>query len=126
MARMPQVSARELVRFLKAQGFVEDRQSGSHLTLRHTTRKLTVTVPAHTGVDVGRGLAVRLLKDAGLPWTTTSGCAEPVAGEGDHRTGWPSHEIEPPAGRTRPAGHDVACPGGYFGTEARKSATCWA
>ena len=29
MARLPQVSARELVRFLKAQGFVEDRQSGA-------------------------------------------------------------------------------------------------
>ena len=34
MARLPQVSARELVRFLKAQGFVDDRQSGAHLTLR--------------------------------------------------------------------------------------------
>ena len=45
MARMPQVSARELVRFLKAQGFVEDRQSGAHLTLRHPARKITVTVP---------------------------------------------------------------------------------
>lgn len=33
MSRMPQVTARELVRFLKAQGFGEDRQSGSHLTL---------------------------------------------------------------------------------------------
>jgi hypothetical protein len=31
MTRMPQVTARELVQFLKAQGFVEDRQSGSHL-----------------------------------------------------------------------------------------------
>jgi hypothetical protein len=30
---MPQVTARELVRFLRAQGFAEDRQSGSHLTL---------------------------------------------------------------------------------------------
>jgi predicted RNA binding protein YcfA (HicA-like mRNA interferase family) len=66
MARMPQVSARELVRFLKAQGFVEDRRSGSHLTLRHTTRKVTVTVPVHTGVDVGRGLALRIQKDAGF------------------------------------------------------------
>jgi predicted RNA binding protein YcfA (HicA-like mRNA interferase family) len=66
MARMPQVSARELVRFLKAQGFVEDRQSGAHLTLRHATRNATVTVPVHTGVDVGRGLAVRILKDAGF------------------------------------------------------------
>jgi predicted RNA binding protein YcfA (HicA-like mRNA interferase family) len=65
MARMPQVSARELVRFLRSQGFVEDRQSGGHVTLRHQARKVTVTVPVHTGVDVGRGLAVRILKDAG-------------------------------------------------------------
>jgi predicted RNA binding protein YcfA (HicA-like mRNA interferase family) len=35
MTRMPLVTARELVRFLKTQGFVEDRQSGSHMTLRH-------------------------------------------------------------------------------------------
>jgi predicted RNA binding protein YcfA (HicA-like mRNA interferase family) len=66
MARLPQVSARELVRFLKAQGFVEDRQSGAHLTLRHGTRKVMVTVPIHSGSDVGRGLAVRILKDAGF------------------------------------------------------------
>ena len=66
MARMPQVSARELVRFLKLQGFIEDRQSGAHLTLKHTGRKDTVTVPVHTGADIGRGLAVRILKDAGF------------------------------------------------------------
>jgi hypothetical protein len=42
MPRMPQVTARELVRFPKSQGFVEDRQSG------------------------GRGLAIRILKDAGF------------------------------------------------------------
>ena len=66
MARMPQVSARELVPFLKAQGFAEDRRSGAHLTLRHAARRVTVTVPVHTGADVGRGLAVRILKDAGF------------------------------------------------------------
>ena len=33
MPRMPQITARELVRFLKSQSFVEDRQSGAHLTL---------------------------------------------------------------------------------------------
>lgn len=66
MARMPQITARELVRFLKSQGFVEDRQKGSPLTLRHEEREVTVTVPTHTGCDVGRGLAVRVLKDAGF------------------------------------------------------------
>lgn len=66
MPRMPQVTARELISFLKSQGFVEDRQSGSHLTLRHDGRKISVTIPVHTGADMGRGLAVRILKDAGF------------------------------------------------------------
>jgi predicted RNA binding protein YcfA (HicA-like mRNA interferase family) len=63
---MPQVTARELVRFLKAQGFVEDRQAGSHLTLWHEERNLSVTIPIHTSCDIGRGLATRILKDAGF------------------------------------------------------------
>lgn len=66
MSRMPQVTARELIRFLKSQGFTEDRQSGSHLTLWHEERKVSVTIPVHTGCDVGRGLAARILKDAGF------------------------------------------------------------
>ncbi len=66
MPRMPQVTARELVRFLKSQGFIEDRQSGAHLTLWHEVRQVSVTIPMHTGTDIGRGLAVRILKDAGF------------------------------------------------------------
>jgi len=66
MSRMRQVTARELVKFLKAQGFVEDRQTGSHLTLWHEERGVSITVPVHTGCDNGRGLAVRILKDAGF------------------------------------------------------------
>jgi predicted RNA binding protein YcfA (HicA-like mRNA interferase family) len=66
MSRMPQITARELVAFLKSQGFVEDHQVGSHLVLRHGTSKLCVTVPMHSGCDVGRGLAARILKTAGF------------------------------------------------------------
>ena len=66
MSRLPQVTARELVRFLKSHGFIEDRQVGSHLTLWHPERNLSVTVPVHTGCDMGRGLAARILKDAGF------------------------------------------------------------
>jgi predicted RNA binding protein YcfA (HicA-like mRNA interferase family) len=62
---MPQVAARDLIRFLKAQGFIEDRQNGSHLTMWHPTQRISLTIPVHAG-DLGRGLAVRLLKDAGL------------------------------------------------------------
>jgi predicted RNA binding protein YcfA (HicA-like mRNA interferase family) len=63
---MPQVTAQDLIRFLKAQGFIEDRQSGSHLTLWHQHRQMSVTIPVHTACDLGRGLAVRILKDAGF------------------------------------------------------------
>ena len=66
MSRMPQVTAQDIVRFLKSQGFAEDRQSGSHLTLWHAGRTVSVTIPVHTGCDLGRGLAVRILKDAGF------------------------------------------------------------
>lgn len=64
MTRLPQVTSRELVAFLKKQGFAEHRQAGSHLTLVHADRR-SISVPTHTGVDIGRGLAVRILKDAG-------------------------------------------------------------
>ena len=66
MSRMPQVTARELMRFLKAHGFVEERQSGSHVTLRHNDKNISLTIPLHTGCDIGRGLAIRILKDAGF------------------------------------------------------------
>ena len=66
MSRLPQLTALELVRFLKSQGFEEDRQSGSHLTLVHRGKQLAVTVPIHTSCDLGRGLAHRIFKDAGF------------------------------------------------------------
>ena len=66
MTRMPQVTARDLITFLKANGFVEDRQSGSHLTLRNEASGISITVPLHGQSEIGRGLAVRILKDAGF------------------------------------------------------------
>jgi predicted RNA binding protein YcfA (HicA-like mRNA interferase family) len=66
MTRLPQVTSRELIKFLKKRGFVEERQEGSHLTLRHEERRVTVTIPVHSSSDIGRGLAVRILKDAGF------------------------------------------------------------
>lgn len=65
MPRMPQVSARELIAFLEKQGLERLRQSGSHMVLFRDSDRLCVTVPVHTGCDIGRGLVVRILKDAG-------------------------------------------------------------
>jgi predicted RNA binding protein YcfA (HicA-like mRNA interferase family) len=66
MSRMPQVTAKEIIKFLKSRGFIEDRQAGSHLTLWNEERKISVTIPVHTGCDLGRGLAIRILKNAGF------------------------------------------------------------
>jgi predicted RNA binding protein YcfA (HicA-like mRNA interferase family) len=54
------------VTFLKRRGFEEEGRSGSHLVLRSPSTDKTVTVPVHTGCDLGRGLAVRILRGAGF------------------------------------------------------------
>jgi predicted RNA binding protein YcfA (HicA-like mRNA interferase family) len=66
MARMPQVSARELVRFLKKQG---SSRSGNRAVISRSgtaIASLASRVPVHTGADIGRGLAARVPKDAGF------------------------------------------------------------
>ena len=66
MGRFPQITSERLIRFLKSQGFIEDRQTDSHRTFCHKVKKVLVTIPVHTGCDIGRGLAMRILKDAGF------------------------------------------------------------
>jgi predicted RNA binding protein YcfA (HicA-like mRNA interferase family) len=43
-----------------------DRQRGSHVILRNPATGQTVSVPVHTGYDLGRGLALQILKQAGF------------------------------------------------------------
>jgi predicted RNA binding protein YcfA (HicA-like mRNA interferase family) len=66
MNRFPTIRAAELIKFLKAHGYAEDRQRGSHLILRHFALRKSVAVPVHSGHDLGRGLALQILKDAGV------------------------------------------------------------
>lgn len=65
MNRLPNVTAKELVKALKRAGFVEDGQRGSHLYLWHVEKKLLTTVPMHSG-DVKRSLMKRIIKQAGF------------------------------------------------------------
>jgi predicted RNA binding protein YcfA (HicA-like mRNA interferase family) len=60
MSRFPTIRAVELVKFLKAHDYAEDRQRGSHLILRHFELRKSVAVPIHSG----RGLALQILKQA--------------------------------------------------------------
>ncbi|MBI4611022.1 MAG: type II toxin-antitoxin system HicA family toxin [Candidatus Rokubacteria bacterium] len=63
--RLPQLSAHEVIRLLERNGFLLERQGGSHAIYRHPDGR-RATVPVHGKRDLGRGLLRRILKDAGL------------------------------------------------------------
>ena len=57
----------ELIRLLRQHGWRKQRTGkGSHVLLVHPTRKTVIWVSRHTTHEVGRGLAHRILKDAGI------------------------------------------------------------
>ena len=60
--KLPQISAEELISFLKKNGFEEIRQRGSHKYLRHPDGRATV-VPIHHGRDIGKGLLRKILNE---------------------------------------------------------------
>jgi len=64
--KLPALTARKLEQFLQKQGFVQVRQTGSHLTMRRESDGKMVTLPIHTGQDIGHGLLRRILRDAGF------------------------------------------------------------
>ena len=59
------LSSREVVGALRAFGFQEVRQRGSHLVMRHPDGRTTV-VPIHSGEEIGRGLLRKIIRDAGV------------------------------------------------------------
>ena len=60
------MTARQMVKLLKQNGFEELRQNGtSHLIMINRQTGTTVTVPMHAG-DLKKGTEQKILKDAGL------------------------------------------------------------
>lgn len=64
MKRLPQVRPDRLRRALLRVGFVEIRQTGSHVFLRRES--VTLNVPMHEGHDVKPGTLAAILKAAGM------------------------------------------------------------
>jgi len=65
MTALPMLTARGVIRALERAGFQIQRQSGSHARLKHADGRV-VTVPIHSGQDIGRGLLRKILRDADL------------------------------------------------------------
>ena len=60
------MTAKEILRLLKADGWKEKAQRGSHLQLVHPSKPGKVTIPMHTGKDLDPKTANTILKQAGL------------------------------------------------------------
>ena len=56
----------ELVRLLKKDGWFAMRQSGSHIIMKHPSKKGQIVCPYHGSQEIGKGLEKKIKKDAGL------------------------------------------------------------
>lgn len=59
------MTAKEIIKQLKADGWVEVDTRGSHIQYKHPTKPGKVTVPFHSS-DLPRGTLNSILKQAGL------------------------------------------------------------
>lgn len=61
MAKIPVLSAVEVVKILQKMGFEKIRQEGSHIFMQHPDGRTTV-VPNHPREDLDRGLLNKIIK----------------------------------------------------------------
>ena len=47
-------------------GWYPVSQKGSHIKMRHETKKGTIVFPNHGSQELGKGLEKKILKDAGI------------------------------------------------------------
>ena len=59
------MTAKEMVKLLKKNGFMEIGQNGSHIKLKNPETERTVIVPYHSK-DLKKGMEQAILKQAGL------------------------------------------------------------
>jgi len=56
----------ELLRLFKKSGWIEIRQTGSHKIFKNPETDETLPVPFHGAKEVGKGLAISILKKVGV------------------------------------------------------------
>jgi len=65
MAKLPNITGSELITALQKIGFEIVRQKGSHIRLKHADNRV-VTIPIHARKTIGKGLLLKILRDADL------------------------------------------------------------
>jgi predicted RNA binding protein YcfA (HicA-like mRNA interferase family) len=65
-AKLPRITATQLVRALHRAGWDDHHQTGSHLFLRHPSRLGTVVVPIHARKIIKPKVLQSILEQAGL------------------------------------------------------------
>ncbi len=64
MPKIPPVPPEKMIKILKALGFLEVRQKGSHVILKK--EKKLIVVPIHKGKPLKRGLVRLIIKEVGI------------------------------------------------------------
>jgi predicted RNA binding protein YcfA (HicA-like mRNA interferase family) len=65
VSKLPTLTGEELIAALQKIGFVVIRQKGSHVRMKHSDNRV-VTIPVHARQAVGKGLLLKILRDADL------------------------------------------------------------
>ncbi len=65
MAKLPSPTGGELIDALQKIGFYVIRQKGSHVRMNHEDNRV-VSIPVHTQKIIGKGLLLKILRDADL------------------------------------------------------------
>ena len=63
--KLPLVDAKTLIKILVRNGYTKVRQKGSHIQFKKESG-VVITVPLHSGRDIGRGLLRKILRDMEL------------------------------------------------------------
>lgn len=66
IARLVPLQANEVIKALKKIGFIERRQTGSHLILRNSKTGKIIPVPIHKGRDLKTGTLRSIIRQSGL------------------------------------------------------------
>jgi predicted RNA binding protein YcfA (HicA-like mRNA interferase family) len=67
MPKLPVLSASKVCRILKKHGFVEVRQSGSHIIMRRQLPDRGITVPVPNHSEIARGTLKSIIDQSEIP-----------------------------------------------------------